>query len=286
MGQRLITCGYSISHTWISAQNLRSLDTDSFLALGQLPYLGSLEIRRVTDYYTTKGTPERLPSSVRGTILSENAFPSLRRIATYDVHSDDILLLWTLSPIVKHLSQLELMIPLTTSRFSRDDRTKLERFLESFLPVLCAESPQLTGLTINCNPIKSSKLGVLNLDTGYFACLVSLPLQRVELVGVHLSHADMEDDITFPRLVTTLWPAVVHLKVSDQSVSLNELHYFAMLPNLRYLLLNCWDVWSTADTISFPSKDHPLHTLEFGKPLNMEFKSVSMNVFAKYVLPR
>ncbi|KAF8604363.1 hypothetical protein BDV93DRAFT_522476 [Ceratobasidium sp. AG-I] len=287
-----IIMGAPMSRTWLSAQNLRSLVTDvhgldesSLLALGQLPYLSSLEIRKIPQRYSNRGTPQRLPNSVQTMSLSENAFPSLRRIATYEVHGDDILLLWSLKPIIKDLIRLELIIPLAKHHSLTDDQTKFEGFLTSLLPVLCAESTQLTDLVINCNPAKSSEVGVLYLDADCFKQLASLSLQYVELVGINLSHPDSENkNMSSISRITALWPAVVELRIPDQNVQLFELHHFALLPNLRHLVLNCWETLLTTQPTPASSDNHPLHTLEFGKTLKHDFKYVPVSEFAKYLL--
>ncbi|KAF8604361.1 hypothetical protein BDV93DRAFT_101802 [Ceratobasidium sp. AG-I] len=85
-----ILMGAPISRTWSNVRNLRSLvtdvyalDADSLLALGQLPHLGSLEIRKLPETHHTRSTSERLPISIRSMALSDNSFPSLRRLAFY-----------------------------------------------------------------------------------------------------------------------------------------------------------------------------------------------------------
>lgn len=286
-----ILMGAPISDTWLRAQNLRSLVTDtsaldasSLLALGELPYLDSLEVRGLAKLYYNGGSPKHLPASVQTMNLSRNSFPSLRRLALYETHRNDILLLWKLKPMVKRLNRVEVTIELAPDRRAKDEIVENELFLTPFLPMMCAGSPQLTELVINNQPEvpkEAPELGSGNFAIDHFRCLGSLPLQHIKFIGIPIVNPNK--DSPFPKHAATLWPMAVDLDLPDQKIHPDELHYFAMIPNLHRLVLCLWDDCIYDGPKPTP-QDHPLRTLEIKHGLQGELKDVPMDEFARYLL--
>ncbi|KAF8604357.1 hypothetical protein BDV93DRAFT_522471, partial [Ceratobasidium sp. AG-I] len=284
-----ILMGAPISLTWLSAQNLRSLvtdvyalDADSLLALGQLPHLISLEIRKPSTH--TRSFPDRLSTSIGTMTLSNNSFPSLRRLAIFRMHGDDILLLWDHKSLVERLNRVELTVLLIPRTFTEHGRIESEQFLTPFLPVLCAGSPQLAELVIE-NYLSTPATGISRFDMNMLKCLSLLPLQRVKLAGIRIAYTDPDEEFApFAKHAVTLWPKAVDLDLPDQRVNADELHYFAMIPNLGRLVLCLWDDCFFEDESPPMPNDHPLHTLEIKGGLKGMLKDIPMDKFARYLL--
>ncbi|KAF8604360.1 hypothetical protein BDV93DRAFT_507679 [Ceratobasidium sp. AG-I] len=282
--------GAPISRTWLSARNLRSLvsdvytlDASSLLALGELSYLSSLEVRKLAKNHYSN-TPERLPASVQTMTLSNNSFPSLRHLAIHGIHGDDILLLWNHRPLVEKLNRIELTVSLGPGRMLKDELVENEPFLTPFLPMLCAGSPQLTSLVID-NPDGTPELGVLRLAMDHFLYLASLPLQHIKLVGIHIVYISPDGDaLSFARHAATLWPLAVDLNLLNQKVDPAALHHFAMIPNLRRLVLSLRNDWPYDEPSPPTLDDHPLRTLELNQGSKEDLDDVPMDEFARYLL--
>ncbi|KAF8604359.1 hypothetical protein BDV93DRAFT_522474 [Ceratobasidium sp. AG-I] len=286
-----ILMGAPISRTWLSARNLRSLvsdvyalDADSLLALGELPHLSSLEIRKTAKIHYSD-TPERLPASVQAMALSINSFPSLRHLVFHETHSADVLLLWNHKPLVEKLNRVELTMSLLGEiRIPKNKVVINEVFLTPFLPALCTGSPQLTELVID-NLNGTPELGVLWVHIDHFRCLASLPLQHIKLVGIQVVHIDPENHtLSFAEHAAALWPMAVDLNLRNQEVDPAALHHFATLPNLRCLVVSLLNTWPYNEPNPPTLDDHPLHTLEFNQGPKAGLDRVPVDRFSRYLL--
>lgn len=283
-----VLLGAPMSHTWLNARNLQSLVTDvfaldasSFLALGELPYLGSLEIRKLSGRYHND-SEERLPNTVQTMTLSNNSFPSLRHLAIHEIHKDDISLLWNHKPLVEKLNRVELTIlSLAPGRMFKDELVQNEPFLTPFLPALCVGSPQITELVID-NPEGTPEMGVLRLDMEHIKCFASLPLQRIKLVGIHIVCVAPDGAAqSFAEHAANLWPMVVDLNLFNQKVYPTALHHFSSIPSLRCLVVSLHDSWPY-DKPNPPTTDnHALRTLEFNQGSGEDLDSVPTDNFAR-----
>jgi hypothetical protein len=116
-------------------------------------------------------------------------------------------------------------------------------WLTGFFAVVCNLSPHIIDLTINLDGAGMDQIPPRTAEFGMFKQIAKLPLQHLYL---HSLASEPEDSRLLYESLGTFWPKLVRLRIPDQAVRVDELRYFAALPDLQYLSVNlkCPKDWS------------------------------------------
>jgi hypothetical protein len=265
-------------NSWQGFRELRYLATDVCSITGDfLTSLGRLACLDTFDIYDAHHSDSKqLSVNVRNVNLPKDAFPNLRCLIIRDLHHDDIFPLWDLDPMVRDLKQIKVKIDLDESMSIQ----QAQHFASEFFPILRARSPGLTDLGFGFSRVGG--IGLVCLDIETCKPLAALPLKQVELRAI-LIDSELISPEDVDRSVAALWPSVVTLKLPDQYTYFNYLHHFAILPNLRHLVLDVrWDKTGLPKPTTLVRQALPLSTLEFSRQPGADSNAGLMEQYAKY----
>lgn len=265
-------------------QSLRSLSFSSaalslpcFLALGQLPCLASLEF--FPGYFARYTLAADLDDNVN---LPESSFSALRQLSLIHVSPRGMAKALSIRPLVQHITTLKAKILFYwyDNTIHRHDNWVTSQFFARLDNVPC-----LSNLQIEFEfSVSGSRVG---LDMGEHIVpdiLARLLLNMVKLSNVYLRTGPLGMDLG------TVLSNVTRLELPAQYASLQELSYFAFMPNLRHLevTLNLATTYSPglADIQIFLSLQAPLSVL-WGTGLSEISTDDTVVVHnARYVMPR
>lgn len=203
------------------AGNTMLLERGVFATLGRLPLLSDLEM-----YCTPRGWTRNVQHSDHA-LLSDGAFPLLRRLSLCDASEQHLDFIWDSPTLVARLDALEISLSIPINRPTVD-------MLMSHIPLLCQNGPQLTRLALDFGPggHKGSQYAICVITQDIFECLVHLPL--TELV---ISRAGLDHKVSDNRLAGA-WPDMEVFIWTARWVPLPGLWLFAKyMPKLRHLAL-------------------------------------------------
>ncbi|KAG8706583.1 hypothetical protein FRC08_000958 [Ceratobasidium sp. 394] len=228
----------SLKHLRTLALGTIDIDQDLFLALVQLPHLGTLSL------HTDNSRPKETSSDPID--IPDDSFLTLRHLALYGLSESSIQRICALPPLFRYLFKASIVSP----DYGRDSRIADQRaFSRSIAQCFGRGSPHLTDLTIFC-----PGLGCLVLYLpGIIDIFKQLPLQRLRLDKVRLKSwgdideldsDDSDDDEEIGRtevrwrdFLTTM-PHIKELHLDVQILMSSHLPVFAStLPNLQLLVL-------------------------------------------------
>jgi hypothetical protein len=242
-----------------STQNLRSLTANTTLLnpkplemLSQLPSLEYLDLYPLTQGHS--------PNGVLPVDLPEAAFPALRHLNLRLLCTDTLDAIWNMEPIVRNLTRLGLYFDF----YGPDVPLYTIEWLAGFFTVLCDLSPHITNLTIDLDGTQLGEMAPHTAEFSLFKQLAQLPLRHLYL---HCLVSKPEDSRLLYESLGTFWPKLTRLRIPDQTVRVDELRYFATLPDLQYLSVNlkCPKDWSPPALPEPGSQalvSSSLHTLE------------------------
>lgn len=212
------------------------------MALSQLTSLESLDLH-LGDFQGF-GIPRDINEE-----MSDDAFPSLRKLLLSRVSCYRISKFRTLPKLFRNITEFEAHLASKDGGFS----TSGSSFILGIVPYL-VHAPNLKTLRAigdlyDTGPYRINSPKSLDI-------MAQLPLESVLLRTISLGKGRLAFNLG------VIWPNVTELVMPHQYASLQELSYFAAIPNLRRLALRL-HLTTTYDPDNIPAFNHaPLRTLE------------------------
>jgi hypothetical protein len=262
-----IICGHLRSLQHLSSLAIRGsyINSESFVAISQLPHLATLRIRQMSERNND------LPRTLKTTQLPDKSFLALLDLRLQSSVLDDFLAVWDNAALVRGLTYASLRCESRTSQ--EFDSIFQDSAARTLLPLICKRSPRLGHILMRGNPVREP----LSIDpiNSAWACMAHLPLHTVDL-------HNFKCDELFIKDFHLIWPNVTTLHMPDQWLSLGHLAYLSFLPNLISLTANLNDFVEPIPEVQ-SNIESPLHTIKCAKPLVNRFEIKSAENVARSV---
>ncbi|CAE6437886.1 unnamed protein product [Rhizoctonia solani] len=195
------------------------LEDHLLLAMGSLPEVRHLEICFLTGKAQT--------FDVGHPILAPHSFPKLDRLVLFHIDESNAQSLWNIPALVTRLRSASI-------GFRRPVGDQDYGICRSFIPLVCAHSPQIHNLALDFNS-EGDFLGesphIAQFTEDAFSAITSLSLTQLEVRHACVSIS--------PGPLVTSWPHLEVFRWPHQRVELSDLSLFAKhLPKLKHLALD------------------------------------------------
>jgi hypothetical protein len=222
--------------------------TSSILILseGGLVALGALPRLQILSIYGCGERPTGLPLAV-----TDDSFPALTELSLLCVDTTSLSVIMDVIPLVRRITSFSLSPTFRDSEWGETRGRWLSQILHRLLKhTYCLK--RFSYDTDQSNEHYSHGTYSINY-TSLLRAMSSLPLRYVSLLGLFFTEKG------FLVEMAAAWPLVTELRLPDQPVANDDLHWFARIPNLRHLVLQLSfyelpPVWSCFEA--------PLETLE------------------------
>jgi hypothetical protein len=214
--------------------SLSLIDRDGLLVLGTLPQLVDLRIRGCSDYLEEPTLS-----------IPDGSFPRLTSLALWEIHVAVLVDLMAIKPLASGLTSLSL-----SHWFEEEDGMEQVTWFETTFPQLLQHTPHLvffaSDATYNPTPFPIDLSLYWIWDT-FLQRTSELNLEAIQLAGLNFASTATLGNMP------AAWSKLTKLRLLHVVVAVDELPYFAKLPNLQWLALrlplndNLYGPWSSFD---------------------------------------
>ncbi|KAF8594677.1 hypothetical protein BDV93DRAFT_565164 [Ceratobasidium sp. AG-I] len=187
--------------------------------LGFLPGLQSLSI---------DGCKEHLQEFELS--VSDTSFPVLTHLSLFEVDKDTMFALLTVQPLIRRLSSLSFRQCFESLSETYEMGRYSHLWLANTLPLILGHITALKRLGYSIR--QGYQYNSYDID--------GIPLLQAlsELRLEYLSISDVFFQEDFPKSIADACPSLIELRMPDQAVLMEELHWFAHMPNLKRLVIS------------------------------------------------
>ncbi|KAF8594622.1 hypothetical protein BDV93DRAFT_549170 [Ceratobasidium sp. AG-I] len=214
---RTLTSARSLTHI---SGDTTLLDKDILITLGHLPLLSRLAISdSQSEWAVDRETPLRVS-------LLDTAFPVLKHLELHNALKGNINRILGVPTLLVRLTSLDISFRARTGEWGIDE------FIQTSVPQLCQNSPNLTRLALDFGIEKHKRYPSEKCELSEY---VFRHLERLPLVELVVSRANLTTEVRVERLAVA-WPNMEVLKWTERHVRIRDISLFARhMPRLRYL---------------------------------------------------
>ncbi|KAG9094215.1 hypothetical protein FS749_012913 [Ceratobasidium sp. UAMH 11750] len=160
--------------------------------------------------------------------VPNGSFQALRSFSLYRARHKLVALVWRLQ-FLANITSLKLTF--ATLPESPHERRS---WVNSLMSLIGDHCPSLNELTIDFDYDRKHDYYIDLIPAVVLPLMEKLPLQKIEVLSALFSPRDSPE---FYTLIPSVWSQVIVLKLPDEEISVDELHWFSELPRLEHLTL-------------------------------------------------
>jgi hypothetical protein len=225
------------------------INSESLVAISQLPHLATLRIRQISD------RNKDLPRILKTTQLPDKSFLALRDLRLQSFVLEDLLAVWDQVQLVRGLTYASLRCEPHVGQ--EGDSIFQDVAARALLPLICKRSPRIGHILMRGGPMNEPlSIDAINSAWADMACL---PLHSIDL-------HNFECDELFMRGVPHIWPGLTNLSMPNHWLSLEDLAHLSRLPKLQNLSANLADLTEPIPDLQSHAGSS-LREIDIAKPL-------------------